>query len=116
MIKSLYHIFILSPLWTMYRDMPIFGWSGKEDADICAEITAIPSIHWMDKGEEQCILLLKRKFDGHVTLILSGFQLFLTCMIICELYMCIRFIIYLKIHNMMHKNSNKIENNEHRKI
>lgn len=63
MIYDLIRILWYDPIEKLYWYGPI--WFGQEKADICSQLTQVPSSHWMKEvGKENCELLLKKKFDS----------------------------------------------------
>ena len=64
-----------------YRLAPkqLGGWAGTADADICASITNVPSVHWLkdDETTYQCIELINRNIDSYV--IVASWTIFLLC-------------------------------------
>ena len=56
-----------NPLYMLYRKGPFingFGfWSGKENPEICSQLTNMDSIHWINNDYE-CIKLIHRHYES----------------------------------------------------
>lgn len=64
-LTFLYTLVIVRPAALFYFRT---WWGGRDVYDMCAEMSSVPSSHWM-KNEEDCLLQLEKKFDAFLVCI-----------------------------------------------
>jgi hypothetical protein len=91
----------IRPLRSLYVQSPSFwglgGWAGKDVADVCAQLTNVPSTHWETSGSNECEHLVERRFQSFTASIFNACHILVVVTIICEIYAYTRFRIYYHI-------------------
>lgn len=86
-----YHRLLIAPLKKLYFGGPlIYGygfWGGKEQADMCSELTNVEAKFWLaSPGREECSALLEKQFSAFLIAAETALYLWLV-------YRCLTFVI-----------------------
>ena len=82
----------LDPLRGLYRNGPAFQgygfWAGAEDADVCAQLTNVPSNLWRSTPEQitHCENLIERHFMSFAWLIFIGMYILFIYKVVVQLW------------------------------
>jgi len=59
-------LFLSAPLWALFHKGPSWlgGWQGRDQADMCAEITNSPATFWI-VHESECTGIVEKKFQSY---------------------------------------------------
>ena len=94
-------MFFVEPLRRLYFDAPsigsIGGWGGSEDSDICAQITNVPAVHWQNDGSYQCVVLLNKRFDTYLSVIVNWGKIYIFIIALHELYLLLKMLFFFSI-------------------
>lgn len=74
-LMRLLALMVEQPFGVLYRDGPAAGaygfWQAKANADVCAELTAVPAAHWSVQAAE-CAALIERRAHSWVLLVYAA--------------------------------------------
>lgn len=76
LIRNMYIVFIVAPLFNIYFNGPCFGgygfWGGKSNHDICTVLApSSSSLHWANEGSKHCDEMVMRAFNSFLNLIMT---------------------------------------------
>ena len=100
-------IIFIDPLRSIYFYSPGIGWGGKQNGQICAEVTGVRSSFWEGEGEDECTALVSKRFDGYIYITASSIRLLLAIIAFVELYVLARRVCYFTIRSLLYNKKSK---------
>ena len=90
MLHALVDLVLIRPLYEIYIHLPYFGWDGKNNSEICNELTGVTITHWDNLGKYECDNLIVNKFYSKVTLVKNVFILLCTATVVQDVMLFLR--------------------------
>ena len=69
--------FFGEPMYDLYMNMPLVGWDGKHESQICALMSGIQERHWLLDGSSECSQMIHRNYVSKLAVIRSALQLYI---------------------------------------